>query len=222
MAVKRLLILAAAASLSAVLGAQEILRGRFDVELEPVSATRPGDPYPLDEAAAHGRALAEASGVFAAMIYGWEFEYSFGDRSRRIQERFEAEPLGAILYGDPRLTVTDALEERSVLQIWAEYRLDQAQSRAYSVVREGAARPSQGIGSAPQADGPEGKAAALRDAAREAVRSVLAGSERNRPKEAFGTATLLDVPRYWIAAGRYQCAARFRVTVKDIIYYRYF
>lgn len=222
MAVNRFFLLVAVASFSAAVGAQETLRGLFDVDLEPASAMEPGVPYPLDEATAHRRALEEAARAFAAMIYGWSFDYSVGDRSRKIEERFDLVSLGAIPYGDPRLTVTDALAENSVLRVWAEYRLDEAQSRAFAVLREGSARHSQGIGYAPLAGGTSGKADSLRDAARAAVRTVLAGTERNRPKEAYGTAALLEAPRYWIDAGRYVCSARFRVNIKEVVLYRYF
>lgn len=203
-------------------GAQETIRGYFEVDLEPVSAMESGVPYPLDAAAAHRRVLDEAARVFAAMIYGWEFDYEIGDRSRSAAERFNAKPLGAIRSGDPRLTVTDADSGASLLRMWAEYRLDEAQLRAYAVVREGGARLSQGTGAARLSAGTAGKEAALLDAARAAVRSVLGQTERNRPKQAFGTISLAEVPRYWVDQGQYLCAARFRVTVKEIVPYRFF
>ncbi|MFA6505966.1 MAG: hypothetical protein WCT14_07700 [Treponemataceae bacterium] len=203
-------------------GTQETLRGMFEVDLEPVSAMESGVPYPLDQESAHRRVLDEAVRVFAAMIYGWKFEYAIGDRSRSIPEHFDFEELGSIPSGDPRLTVTDAEREPSTLRMWAEYRLNEAQTRAFTVGREGAARYSQGTGSGPLSGGPVGKAAALKDAARAAVRLVLGGTERNRPKEAFGTVVLMEVPRYWVDAGQYQCAARFRVTVKEIVPYRFY
>jgi hypothetical protein len=182
----------------------------------------PGVPYPLDEATAHRRALGEAAGVFAAMIYGWTFDYSIGDRSRAITESFELEPNGAIPFGDPRLTATDAEAEASILRVWAEYRMDEAQKRSFYALREGASRLSQGQGSAPLSRGTAGKAAALRDAARAAVRTALARTERNRPKEAYGIVTLMEVPRFWVDAGRYECAARFHVNIKEIVPYRFF
>jgi len=220
---KRRYALLAAAALCSVAGlAGETLRGRFSVDLEPVYALEPGVPYPLDAATAHRRVLDEASRTFAAIIYGWSFEYALGDRARGIAERFDLEPLGAIPFGDPRLSVTDAGSDPSILHVWSEYRLDNDQARAAAVVREGTARRAQGTGSAPLSGGTAGKEAALRDAARTAVRAVLGGSERNRPKEAYGTVSLEDVPRYWVDEGRFICSARFRVNVKRVVPYAYF
>jgi hypothetical protein len=203
-------------------GGQEILRGAFDVDLEPVYALEPGIPYPLDQATAHRRALEEAARVFAGMVYGWNFDYALGDRARGIAESFELEPLGKIPFGDTRLSVTDAGAEGSFLRVWAEYRLDEAQMRAFTVVREVAARYSQGLGAAALSRGSTAKAEALADAARAAVRALVSAAERNKPKEAAGTVTLVDVPRYWIDAGRFVCAARFRINVKETIPYRFF
>lgn len=197
--------------------AQETLRGRFDVELEPVSSMKAGDPYPLDAPTAYRRALDEAALAFAAMIYGWRFEYDVGDRSRAIAERFETEALGSVPFGDPRLAATDASTENAVLRVWIEYAMDGTQARSYALARQGSARSAQGTGSAPLSDGPAGKAAALRDAARAAVRSVLAAAGRNRPKAAYGTALLDEVPRYRVDAGRYECDARFRVTIAEVV-----
>jgi len=222
MTLNGIVLLGVAAFLPLCAGAQETLRGRFDIELEPVSAMEAGVPYPLDAATARRRALEEAARVFAGMIYGWNYDYSIGDRSRAVDEWFELEAQGAIAFGDPRLSVTEAETQDSSFRIWAEYRLDEAQLRAFAVGREGSARLAQGTGSAPLSKGPAGKKAALDDAARIAVRSVLVGSERNRPKESFGTAILVDVPRYWVDEGRYMCSARFRVAVKEIVPYRFF
>jgi len=202
--------------------AEETLRGRFRVELEPVSSLKPGDPYPLDADTAYRYALEEAARVFSGMIYGWNYQYEIGDKSRKIDETFNATALGSIPFGDPRMRSTDAEVEGSFFFLWAEYRLDEAQQRAFSVVRTGDAKNAQGVGSAPVSAGAAGRAAALEDAARQAVRSILRGGERNRPKEARGTVVLTEVPRIWVDEGRFQCSARFRVGVKEIVPYRYF
>jgi hypothetical protein len=217
-----LLALAALSATALPAAAEETLRGRFRVELEPVAALKPGDPYPLPADTARRYALEEASRVFSGMIYGWSFDYDVGERARGLEERFDLIPLGAIPFGDPRMEATDAETEGAFFFLWAEYRMDEMQKRAYSVLREGAAKNAQGTGSAPISAGKDGRSAALDDAARQAVRSLLRGSERNRPKEARGTVVLVEVPRIWVDAGRFQCAARFRVAVKEIVPYRYF
>ena len=216
---------AAAFSLCLILvgaGADEVLRGRFLIDLEPVSAMRPGDPYPLDADTAGLLALEEAARCFAGMIYGWSFDYEPSDRARGVEDRFAMDARGEIPFGDPRLTATDAENVPSALAVWIEYRLDELQKRSWAAGREGSARNTQGIGYGRLADGPKGKAAALDDAAREAVRGLLRGSERNKPKEARGYVMLMDTPRYWTDEGRFVAAARFRVVVTEIVPYRFF
>jgi hypothetical protein len=58
---------------------------------------------------------------------------------------------------------------------------------------------------------------ALEESARAAVRAMLQGSERNRPKEANGFISLQYFPSYWIDAGRWAAHARFRVNVTEIV-----
>jgi hypothetical protein len=58
--------------------------------------------------------------------------------------------------------------------------------------------------------------AALEDAARTAVRAMLRGSERNRPKEARGFISLSAFPSYWIDGGEWAVSARFKVDIIDI------
>jgi hypothetical protein len=57
----------------------------------------------------------------------------------------------------------------------------------------------------------------LEDAARAAVRAMLRGDERNRPKEARGFIALAEFPVYGIDAGRWTAFARFRIDVTEII-----
>ncbi|MDR0879034.1 MAG: hypothetical protein LBN21_13385, partial [Treponema sp.] len=58
--------------------------------------------------------------------------------------------------------------------------------------------------------------AALEDAARTAVRAMLRGNERNRPKEARGFISLSAFPSYRIDGGYWAVSARFRVDITEI------
>ena len=197
--------------------ADETLQGRFVVDLEPVAALEPGVPYPLDQKTAARRIFEEAAVDFAAMIYGWSFLYEPGDGARQIEELFELKALGTIAWGDPRLTALDTYAEGSKLHVWAEYKPDEVQLRHLAAGRQGSARNAQGTGSASVTLGVRGKSDALEDAAREALRGMLRGSERNKPKEARGTLVLSEIPRFWVDAGNFSCAARFRIVVKEVI-----
>jgi hypothetical protein len=202
---------------------QEVLRGEIRVEMEPIYAAYVDEQYPLDTAATHRRALEEAALFFSAMLYGWSFEYEIGERARQIPEIFDLEELGSVAWGDPRLRVTDARRQGSYFFMWADYRLDEAQIRRMSVWRSGTIRNSHALGYGPLGGAVEIgdwmriRKAALEDAARAAVRAMLQGSERNRPKHARGYIALDSFPTYRLSAGRWQVNARFRVEITEII-----
>ncbi|MDR3114422.1 MAG: hypothetical protein LBU25_02765 [Treponema sp.] len=203
--------------------AQEVLRGEVRVDLEPVYGAYVDVVYPLDAESAYRRGLEEAALVYSAMIYGWSFEYAIGERARGIAEAFELSPVGSIPFGDPGLLVTDAQVRDMRLYLWTDYHLNEAQKRRMGFWKSGTIQTAQAIGHGPlgdpvhAAEGLSIKKTALEDAARAAVRAMLRGSERNRPKEARGYIGLASFPTYWIDAGRWTTSARFRVEIKEIL-----
>ncbi|MDR1212403.1 MAG: hypothetical protein LBK40_09260 [Spirochaetaceae bacterium] len=203
--------------------AQEVLRGEIRVEMEPVYAAYVDEQYPLDTGATHRRALEEAAMFFSAMLYGWSFEHEIGEQARHIPETFELEELGSVAWGDSRLKVTDARLEGSLFFMWVDYRLDEDQIRRVRVWRSGTIRSVHALGYGPvggpveTGDWMRIKKTALEDAARAAVRAMLRGSERNRPKHARGYIALDSFPSYRLSAGRWQVSARFRVEITEII-----
>jgi hypothetical protein len=216
-----------------VINAQEALRGEVRVELEPIAYSAfAGGQAPLEDEAAYRRALndsayrlalEEAAMFFTAWIYGWSFHYDVGERARGIAEEFELTPLGEIPWGDPGLSVTHARFENYVLSAWMDYRPADAQRRRLDMWKMGKARTAQAAGYGPPG-GPPGipdwiaaKRAALEDSARAAVRAVLQGGERNRPREVTGFISLRDFPSYRMDAGRWAAHARFRVEIAEII-----
>ncbi|MDR2392596.1 MAG: hypothetical protein LBD93_00320 [Treponema sp.] len=207
----------------ASLFAQDVLRGEVRIDLEPVYGEYVDVVYPLDAQSAYRRALEESALMYAAMIYGWSFEYAIGERARGIAEAFELAPLGTIPFGDPGLFVTDAQVRDMRLYLWTDYQLNEAQKRRMGLWKSGKVQTSQAIGHGPLgdpvaiADGLSIKKAALEDAARSAVRAMLRGSERNRPKEVRGYIGLASFPSYWMDAGKWAASARFTVEIKEII-----
>ena len=205
------------------LAAQEVLRGEVRVDLEPVYGAYVDVEYPLSTESAQRRALEEAALFFSAMIYGWSFSYDIGERARGIAEDFQLEALGTIPFGDPGLRATDARLEDMRLYLWTDYRLTEAQKRRVGAWKTGTIRSAQALGHGPLG-GPvetsgwiEIKKTALEDAARAAVRAMLRGSERNRPKEARGFISLAAFPRYFMDEGRWAVSAHFRVEVVEIL-----
>ena len=201
---------------------QYVIRGDVSVELEPMYAGHIDEEYPLTAQAAGQRALDEMSMFFSAMIYGWSFDYEPGERSRGIAEILELQPLGEIQYGDPALRVTDTSFADMKLRVWADYNLNDSQQRRMQVWRADTVRNAQATGYGPlRLEEYPGwlaiRKTALEDAARAALRALLQGSERNRPKEAAGFISLASFPRYFIDSGRWVVSARFRVQVTEII-----
>lgn len=205
------------------LSAQEVLRGEVKVELEPMLGGFIDENYPLDMESAYHRALEEASMFFSAQIYGWSFHYDIGERARGIAEKFELSPLGEIRWGDSGLSVTQTRLENYIFSAWMDYRPNEVQQRRLAMWKMGRIRTAQAIGHGPKVEPGEAsdwlgiKRKALEDSARAAVRAMLQGSERNRPKEAIGHISLEGFPTYWIDSGRWAVRARFKVEITEII-----
>ena len=201
----------------------DVIRGGLWVELEPIYGDRADSEYPLNTEAAARRVLQEAALYFSAMIYGWSFHYEIGERARGVTEEFNLSPMGEIRWGDPRLTVTESEYRDMQLHIWADYRLSDIQQRRMRVWRTGMIRNAQATGFCPM-EGPSPdsnwldiRKAVMQDAARAAVRSLLRGDERNRPKEASGFISLASFPRFYIDSGRWAASVRFRVQINEVI-----
>lgn len=202
--------------------AQEVLRGQVRIDLEPVYARYLEDSAPLDTATAQRRALEEASYAFAGMIYGWNFEYDIGERARDYAERLDLHPRGEISFGDARLRATDAELRDMRLYLWVEYGPDEIQKLRLAAWNMGRTRSVQGRGTGSLVETPEGaswfsgKAEALEDAARAAIRAYLRSTERNRPKECRGRIALAAFPSYQIVSGRWTASARFRLEITEL------
>jgi len=201
------------------------LRGEVWIELQPIYGNRPDIEYPVSIETAGRRALQEASLYYSAMIYGWSFHYDIGERARGIKEDFDVfEPMGEVRWGDPRLTVTDVeFRDDSQIRVWTDYRMSELQAKRIQAWRTGTVRNAQAIGYCP-ITGPtpdsgwlEIRNAVLKDAARAAVRDILRGSERNRPKEAVGFISLASFPRFYVDSGQWAASVRFRVQINEII-----
>jgi len=201
---------------------QYAIRGDVYVDFEPIYSGHIDENYPLDNQTAARRALEEITLFFSSMIYGWAFHYEPGERARQTGEILELEPLGSIQSGDPALRITDTLIADMRLRVWADYHLSDALQRRMQVWSSGSIRNAQATGFSPfYIESYPGwialKRTALEDAAKSAIRNMLRGSERNRPKEVKGFICLASFPRYYIDAGRWAAASRFRLQVTEIV-----
>jgi hypothetical protein len=200
----------------------EVLRGEVRVDLEPIYGGYVDREYPLDADTARRRALDEAALFYSAMIYGWSFHYDIGEQARQIPETFELTPVASIPAGDPGLRATDVEIRNLRVRLWTDYHLSDAQRRRLKAWRAGTVRNAQALGYGPPGTAEmsgwgDARKAALEDAARAAVRAMLRGSERNRPREAAGFICLASFPGYYVAGGRWAVSARFRAQVTEII-----
>ena len=209
--------------LSSGIQAQEVLRGEVMVEMEPVYGFYIDEKYPLDTEEAYKRALQEGAMFFGASIYGWSFYYDIGEVARGIEENFELTASGEIQWGDTSLRVTHANFRDMKLWVWMDYVLRDSQLGRVRSWRSGTIRTAQAVGYGPLglpgdvSDWLRIKRLVLEDAARVAVRAMLQGSERNRPKEARGYIGLQSFPLYWMDAGRWACSARFYIDIREIV-----
>ena len=198
------------------------IRGQVYVDFEPIYTGHVDEEYPLDIPTASRRALEELALFFSGMIYGWSFHYDVGERARQIEENLELVQIGSVQFGDPALRVTDSEIRDMRLWIWADYHLNDSLQRRMDVWRSGTTRNAQATGYSPSyiEEYPGWialKKMALEDAARIALRAMLQGSERNRPKEVTGFISLASIPRFFISSGRWAASARFRIQIIEII-----
>ena len=199
-----------------------VIRGEVFVDLEPIYAGHVDSEYPLDMQTAGRRALEEAAMFYSGMIYGWSFSYTPGERARRIEENLEINSAGQIQFGDTRMKVTDTKVSDMQLRVWTDYHLSGMQQSRFQMRTSGMTRNAQGVGYSPSyiEEYPGWlvhKKSALEDAVRSALRAMLRGSEKNRPKEVTGFISLASFPRFFIDSGRWSASARFRVQIAEII-----
>jgi hypothetical protein len=147
------------------------------------------------------------------MIYGWEFEYAVGEKARNLADGFEWTPLGELPFGDVRMTPADSAQEGAFYRLWADYEMDSSQAARRGAWMGGQLRALHTRGSAgldkDQQD-------ALRDAAKQAVRSLVRGIERERPKTVRGRIALAKFPIITIASGEWAASAQFFIEIQEI------
>lgn len=206
-----------AALVASAAPAQEFLRAEFRAELE-------GEPGAsgagfLDSTAAEARLRGLAAWTYAAMIAGFDFEWTPSDATRGIQESFRLRPRGAVPAESPRLVTTSLRREGRTAFAWIEYLLlpEEARDMAFRATKPW--RPAQGRGFAPRGGEGSGPREAVEDALREALGRLLRGLEPNKPRAVLGRAALTEPPRLVAEDGGFRAEARFRVEIVEVLPY---
>jgi hypothetical protein len=185
----------------------------MDMEVSPWPEDRPPDLIADTEA----RLAAEAAWVFAAMVWGFEFEYTPSDRARGVAERFVLGAAGSVAPGDPRLKLGESRSEGMALRAYADYLPDEAAALAMrqydSWVR------SQGSGRAAPLGAEGARLKAAEDAIRDAIRSAARDVSANKPRLVSGRVVLERPPSIVPATGGYSATVAIRVEITDVLPY---
>ena len=196
-----------------------ILSGRFFVQLEPAG---PFEPEVFDEELAINRLLDEASFVFSAMIYGFDFTYTPLDTARSVAEEFEISPVHSIAAGDPALEVKAGRFSDGIYYADISYRLSDSQIPWYDSWESGASIDVISRGEGSLTGGLEGKLDSLRDAVKQALRDHLRPRLYNKPRRVDGRARLNTVPDITMASGRFRSRAGVTLEIDEILEYEIF
>jgi len=191
------------------------------IELEPLVRIGPG-PYPIPVETAEKALLEMGRVLLSAMVYGWDFSYEPGDRSRGVQEIFVLTPLAEVPWGSPRLRVVET--EVSDSRLWARisYSLDEQESRRRAAWDSGTADLSTGEGKAELRLGDAGRTMSLQAAVRDAIRRSLDVRYVNKPRRITGEAVLWTDPTVLIRSGMYLSTASVKLVVRELPPYRIF
>jgi hypothetical protein len=181
-----------------------------------------GDVYPVPREKAQKSLLDEARILFSAMVYGYTFVYTPGDKSRRVEERFELAPVAEIQWGSPRMEIRETDIDEARLSARFCYTMSENEIRRRSSWESNSAFLSTGAGAASAFMGPSGKRAALANAIKDAIRNHLNVRVLNKPREIRGEVVLWEDPQTVVRAGAYQTQAKVRLEVREVVSYRIF
>lgn len=161
--------------------------------------------------------------ILSGMVYGWNFDYTPYDKSRKVQEYFDFSALKEfsddeiknIKYKSPWIQ-----DQR--LYVWIEYERTPAQVMIYNSWKSVNYRNIKGIGYAPLSEGLDGIQRACGEALKNAVRTFERKHIKTKPKEILGKALVCKPPVIGIDAGRYVVSLDFFMESDRILEYKTF
>ena len=218
-----ILILSCSVCFSQISDTQKTLRIRLwaPVDENPASQIAPETE---DSFGTSFRSLkATAPYLLSGMIYGWKFEYTPSDKTRNVEEYFSFTPIAEIPEDDEKITFTNPAFLDTRVYCWLEYlRTDEMMISRQRWDSIQFPRVS-GIGESSNLDSIDGIKEAVKEAAKNAIRTYAQKQTKNKPKEVTGTILLKDIdPNIKIIKGKYTAHLDFFLYVDKIIQYSQF
>ena len=189
-------------------------------ELDPLVADGTERPVPRDVALE--RLVEEAQRVLSGMVYGYRFAYTPADPARRVTERFDLDPIGTIVRGDPGFTVFQTWIDHDRLYARIFYTMNGPQLRWRQGWEASANIRSSAIGATPFIEGPTEKHRAISDGVRLAIREYVRQRSFNRPQAVTGAVILADAPVHGVRAGSYEARVSVYLQIDAIERYQHF
>lgn len=218
-----ILILSCSFCFSQISDTQKTLRIRLWAPIDENPASQIA-PETEDSFGTSFRSLkATAPYLLSGMIYGWKFEYTPSDKTRNVEEYFSFTPIAEIPEDDEKITFSNPAFLDTRVYCWLEYlRTDEMMISRQRWDSIQFPRVS-GIGESSNLDSIDGIKEAVKEAAKNAIRTYAQKQTKNKPKEVTGTILLKDIdPNIKIIKGKYTAHLDFFLYVDKIIQYSQF
>ena len=161
--------------------------------------------------------------LLEGMIYGWQFDYTPYDKTRRVEEYFEFTPIQTLTDADKaQITYTKPWLQDDRLWCWVEFRRSPQMMHIFNSWQVITNPHIKGIGYARLTDGFEGIQKACGEALKNAVREYERKLIKNKPKEIMGRVMITEPPLIGIEAGRYVVTLDFFLETDRIVKYETF
>lgn len=158
--------------------------------------------------------------LLSGMIYGWEYEYTPSDKTRNVEEYFSFVPIAEITENDGNITFTDPAFLEARVYCWLEY-LRSEKMMAYLQRWNSVKYPKVlGFGESSNNDSVEAIKEAVKESAKNAIRTYAQKQTKNKPKEVSGKILLCsEDPSIKILKGKYTAYLDFFLYVDKIVQY---
>lgn len=161
--------------------------------------------------------------LLEGMIYGWNFDYTPYDKSRKVAEFFEFTQIqpfdpsvNKIDYENPEIIGTEKLS------CWVHTERTDSQYLSLREWNSVTVPKIHGTGSGPMEDDFDGIIKAVENAIKDAVREYFRTVVKNKPKEITGRVLITGTPEIYIKSGSYFANLDFFMETDKITVYNSF